>query len=174
VSVVLVILAARLATADRALARAQGAIAALKPKAAAEAYAKARRWGITNDLWYSRQSLVESGRARDPITALVAWQQALESGVRATQTAGDPHNAWYHLASLYARQNDYPRTEQCLRNAIASSPNWFKPHWMLAQVLNTRQRREEALAEAELAADLNARKNPEVAQTLAQIQNSKK
>ena len=49
-----------------------------------------------------------------------------------------------------------------LRQAILSSPTWFKPHWMLAQVLMTRGRREEAEAEAKLAVILNGGKNPEV------------
>ena len=81
------------------------------------------------------------------------WQQALEAGYRATKTADDPHNAWYSLATLHARQNDYLQTEQCLRQAIASSPNWFKPHWMLAQVLMTKGHREQVLAEARLDPD---------------------
>jgi tetratricopeptide (TPR) repeat protein len=104
--------------------------------------------------------------ALDPVSALRAWQQALEAGYRATKTADDPHNAWYSLATLHARQNDYQQTEQCLRQAIASSPNWFKPHWMLAQVLMTKGHREQALAEGKAAVDLNGGKNPEVARVL--------
>ena len=53
-----------------------------------------------------------------------------------------------------------------LRQAIASSPNWFKPHWMLAQVLMTKGHREQALAEGRVAVDLNGGKNPEVARVL--------
>src|SRR6185436_10477535 len=107
--------------------------------------------------------------ALDPVAALRAWQQALEAGYRSTQTAEDPHNAWYSLATLHARQNDYQRTEQCLRAAIASSPNWFKPHWMLAQTLMSRGRREEALGEARRAAELNGGKNPEVAAVVEKL-----
>jgi tetratricopeptide (TPR) repeat protein len=113
---------------------------------------------------------VASAKALDPLTALIAWQQSLESGFRATKTAEDPHNAWYQMASLYARQNDFPRTEQCLRAAIATSPNWFKPHWMLARALLTQNRREEAKREAALAAELDNGKNPEVARTHIETQ----
>jgi O-antigen ligase len=172
VSAVFLFFAVRLLIADRTMAIVQADLAALKPRDAAIAYERARRWGITADLWYSRQASVTASKALDPVTALLAWQQSLESGVRATTSAEDPLNAWYQMASLYARQNNFERTERCLRAAIASSPNWFKPHWMLAQVLATARRRDEALREAALAADLDGGKNPEVTQTLAQIEKS--
>jgi len=57
--------------------------------------------------------------------------------------------------------------------AIASSPNWFKPHWMLAQVLTAKGRRGQALAEAQVAADLDGGKNPEVAQVLRGLVQNK-
>ena len=44
---------------------------------------------------------------------------------------------------------------------------------MLAQVLQTKGRREEARSEAALATDLDGGKNPEVARTLAQIMAKK-
>ena len=74
------------------------------------------------------------------------------AGLRATQTAEDPFNAWYNLSVLYATRNDSAGAERSLRSAIAANPTWFKPHWMLAQVLSTRGNREEARAEAALAA----------------------
>ena len=77
------------------------------------------------------------------------------------------------MATLHARQNDFAQTERCLREAIASSPNWFKPHWMLAQVLEAKGRREQALAEAQVAADLDGGKNPEVLQVLQGLMQSK-
>jgi len=57
--------------------------------------------------------------------------------------------------------------------AIASSPNWFKPHWMLAQVLTAKDRREQALAEAQLATDLDGGRNPEVTQVLRGLAQNK-
>ena len=41
-------------------------------------------------------------------------------------------------------QNNMAGTEQCLRAAIAAHPTWFKPHWMLAQVLRLQGRDQEA------------------------------
>jgi len=66
------------------------------------------------------------------------------------------------VAWLHARSGDVPLTEQSLRASIACSPNWFKPHWMLAQILRREGHMEEARAEEERAAYLNAGKNPEV------------
>jgi len=52
-----------------------------------------------------------------------------------------------------------------LRNAIAWAPNWFKPHWTLAQVLELTSRHSEAITEAATAVQLNAGHNLEVTQT---------
>jgi O-antigen ligase len=168
-SAALVVFAIRLLVADRMLVRVRTDLEAGQIVEAAKAYQRARDWGLSADLWYSRQMAGAALKASDPVNALMGWQQALESGGQATKTSDDPHNAWYSLASLHARQNDFEPTERCLREAVKSSPNWFKPHWMLAQVLQTKGRREEARMEAALAADLDGGKNPEVARTLAQI-----
>jgi tetratricopeptide (TPR) repeat protein len=163
ISVVLLVFAARLLVADAWMARTRADFAAGRPRDATLSYRRARDWGIAADIWYSRQAMATA-------TDLAGWQQALESGVRATRTAGDPHNAWYQLATLYARQNKAADTERCLRQTIAAAPNWFKPHWILAQVLLAAHRLDEARAEAALAVDLDGGKNIEVAQTLQQIQ----
>jgi O-antigen ligase len=169
VSVALIVFAIRLLVADRMLIHVRANLEAGEVIDAAKAYQRVRNWGLDADLWYSRQMAAAAVKASDPTSALRAWQQALESGVRATRNSDDPYNAWYSLASLYARQNDFAPTERCLREAIKSSPNWFKPHWMLAQVLQTKGRHEEARAQAALAADLDGGKDPEVARTLAEI-----
>lgn len=169
VSVALAVFAIRLLVADRMLVHVRTELEAGEVIEAAKTYQRVRNWGLDADLWYSRQMAAAAVKALEPTTALRAWQQALESGVRATRNSDDPYNAWYSLASLYARQNDFAPTERCLREAIKSSPNWFKPHWMLAQVLQTKGRHEEARAQAALAADLDGGKDPEVARTLAQI-----
>jgi tetratricopeptide (TPR) repeat protein len=173
ISLTLITFAIRLLVADSTLAQVRKALETRDTTAAAIAYQRARTWGLTADLWYSREMAAAAVKATDQRSALQAWQQALESGVRATSTSDDPHNAWYSLATLHARENDFDPTERCLRAAIASSPNWFKPHWMLAQVLQTEGHREEARKEATAAADLDGGRNPEVAQTLARIMANK-
>jgi O-antigen ligase len=168
------ILAARLLVADWKLERVKADLIASNPPAATLEYSRVRRLGMNADLWYSRQMAAAALKATNPVSALKAWQQALEAGVRATNTADDPNNAWYSLAALHARQNDFVPTERCLRAAVASSPNWFKPHWMLARVLMATGRRQEADVEAGLAVTLNAEKDPEVVETLAKIRGQGK
>ena len=158
--------AARIAFADRALALAQRDLAAGNLAAAAAHYQAS---GQTSDLWYSRALFAAAQSAPKIGDRLQALHRSSIAGVRATRTAEDPFNAWYSLSSIRAAQNDAAGTEQCLRAAIAAHPNWFKPHWTLAQVLRIESRGEEAEREAALAADLDGGKHPEVARTLQEL-----
>ncbi len=158
--------AVRLALADHALALVQHDLAAGNFAAAAAHYEES---GQTSDLWYSRALLAAAQKAPNIGDRLQALYRASQAGERATRTAEDPFNAWYSLSSIRAAQNNAAGTEQCLRAAIAAHPTWFKPHWTLAQVLYLESRKDEALREAELAADLDGGKHPEVARTLQEI-----
>jgi O-antigen ligase len=169
---VLVVFAVRLSLADRALAVVARCLENARLQQAVRAYQAVRRLqlpGGSADLWYSRRLAAFIQTAPDPIQRIQAWPQAVEAAIAATRTAEDRHNAWYNLAAFYATQNDAQRAEAALRSAIACAPNWFKPHWMLAQVLRAGGRPREALEEASLAAELNGGKNPEVARTLEEI-----
>ncbi len=144
--------AVRLLVADAALAAAQREIAS--GVAGGRAYRVVLRWqlsGTGDDISYSRAMQELSTRSPIFATRLAARQQALEAGIRAVSSAEDRSNAWYNLAGLLAGNNDTAGVEHALRSAIAWAPNWFKPHWTLAQVLALTGRREEALAEARAA-----------------------
>jgi len=171
-AVALVYAAARIEVADHALALAQRGLASGRLQEAAAQYSRYDRWrlpGASADLWYSRALMVAAQKAPSPLVQLQALAQSGAAALRATRTAEDPFNAWYSLAALCATQNDAVGAERSLRAAIAANPNWFKPHWTLAQVLLLEGRVPEAWREAALAADLNAGKNPEVARTLEEI-----
>ena len=155
----------RLWIADRDLQLVRRSLDQGKPQEAAVLYQRARKWappGVSSDLWYSRAM---AAYAATPL----AWLQSLEAGIRATQSAEDRQNAWYSLAALYAGQNDSARTEASLRAAAGIAPNWFKPHWMLAQVLRAEGRLREAVAQADRAAELDGGKHREVAKTRREI-----
>jgi Tfp pilus assembly protein PilF len=100
---------------------------------------------------------------------VAAGREAMAAAIRSTRNAEEPQNAWLNLAFFYGRQNDFPHTESALRAAIRAAPNWYKPHWLLAQVLRAGGRLPEASGEAALAADLDGGKDAEVARTLAEI-----
>lgn len=172
VSAALAIFAVQLLLADGALAEVDRLIRDGRLGDSAVAYQRVERWsppGMRTDLWYSRTIAGAVQRTKNPNEAIPAWQQALAAGVRAAGTAEERQNAWFSLAHLYAYQNDFPHTEQSLRASISCGPNWFKPHWVLAQVLRSAGRLEEARAEAALAANLNAGKNQEVARTYDEL-----
>ena len=143
------VFAIRLLVADHALAVTQGRMDSGNPGAAAESYRTTLRWkpaGASADLYYSRGMSNLAARTQVFAIQLSASQQAFEAGVRAASTSEDRQNAWYNLAELFARQNDPVDMERSLRTAIAWAPNWFKPHWSLAQLLEIAGRHDEAVS----------------------------
>jgi tetratricopeptide (TPR) repeat protein len=169
---VLVYFGVRLWMAESALAAVRRDLDAGRIAAAADRYAEYERWrwpGSSADLWYSRRLAQIAGSNAAPLIRMEAFEQAGLAAQRATQTTEAAFNAYYNLAAFYARRNDFARTEQCLRAAISCAPNWFKPHWMVAQVLQAASRLQEAEAEAATAVALDDGKHPEVTGTLERI-----
>jgi hypothetical protein len=139
---------------------------------AANRYAAYEHWrwpGASADLWYSRRLAQIAGTSAQPIIRVQALQQAGLAAQRATQTTEAAFSAYYSLAAFYARKNDFVHTEESLRAAISYAPNWFKTHWMLAQVLQAASRLKEAEMEAALAVALDGGKHQEVTSTLDHI-----
>ena len=172
VAIALLYCAVRYTVADSALALARRAIDAGDTRTAGvhfERYSRRRFPGASADLWYSRAMLNLSRQRGDA----AAFAHASGVALQATRTVEDPFNAWYSEALFDAARNDAAQTEQSLRSASNAHPNWFKPHWTLAQVLRLSGRWDEAEQEAALAADLNGGKHPEVARTLVEIRASR-
>jgi O-antigen ligase len=171
-AVALVGFAFALVYADASLARVARLIHAGEAGQAASVYQQqVERWGppgMRTELWYSRAMVGAAGHASDGVAA---FRQGLEAAFRAAQSAEDRENAWLNLAVLYGRQNDAAHAMESLRSAIACAPNWYKPHWLLAQVFWVEGRKQEACAEAALAADRNGRQDPAVARTAAEFCN---
>jgi O-antigen ligase len=165
--------ATRMLVADVFLAAAHRQIQSEDARGAAQAYQAELRWqlrGTGSDLNYSRAMQQLASHSQDLATQLQARQQAMEAGIRATSTAEDRQNAWFNLATLFAAENNVAATERSLRNAIAWSPNWFKPHWSLAQLLEMTNRHSEALLEARAAVERNGGHDPEVTETLRKLE----
>jgi len=163
---------ARLLLADYSLQRVKNDLDNRRVAAAANDYARVIQWypaGSSADLFYSRGMAALAREASTGLDKVGASEEALNAAVRATRTSEDRMNAWYNLAALYATRNDAGAVERSLRASITVAPNWFKPHWVLAQVLSAARRPQEAAAEAVVAADLDGGKHPEVNRTLDQI-----
>jgi O-antigen ligase len=172
IPIVFVVFAARLILADRAMALAERRIESGDVAGAAEAYRTVQRWapaGDAGDLHYSRSMTHLASTTPVFATSVAAAAQAVESGIRATQTAEDRQNAWYNLATIAALRNDPSWVESSLRHAIVCAPNWFKPHWTLSQFLELAGRHAEARHEAALAMELDGGHDPEVTETSNRI-----
>lgn len=142
-----------LGSARRAMDRGQAGLAA-------ELVDRARERGVSADLYFSRRFL----------TAKI-WPAAIRAAASAPETGDDPQNALVNLAAFKATANDARGVEETLREAIAAAPNWYKPHWLLAQVLELGGRMPEAKVEAQAAADRDGGKHPEVEQSLERIRS---
>jgi O-antigen ligase len=153
----------RLTTSDLALKQAQRDLDAGRIEKSVAAYATSQRWhpgGSSDDLYFSRALAGASGNASN---------QAFLLARSAAETSEERQNAWYNLAGFYAARNDAAGVESCLRRSVDASPNWFKSHLALAQLLLLSGRRAEAVAEADRAANLDGAKDPEIAKFLQSV-----
>ncbi len=174
-SVLFLLFALRLLAYDRNLAVTRQRVDAGDIAGAINVHRDARRWqppGASSDLWYSRAMWNAAMTTTLVLPKLLAVRESWDAAVRATATAEDRPDAFYSLAALYATRNDAANVEASLRRSIEWSPNWFKPHWLLAKLLAAERRYSEAQAEAARAALLNGGKNPEVVQTEEEIRRS--
>jgi tetratricopeptide (TPR) repeat protein len=162
---------AQLAVADALLASARNRLAAGDATGGMERYESYRHWsapGPAADLWYAQTLLASANSAASLPLRIQIVGAAGTAALRATR-GEDPFTAWYTVAALYALQNDANRSEDSLRSAIAASPNWFKPHWVLSQLLAQQGRLAEAAQEAATALDLDGGKHAEVRATFDAI-----
>lgn len=107
-----------------------------------------------------------------PAPSFECWRIATLAAGNATRTADDTANAWYNLAIFTALRNDVAGTRAALLEASRISPNWFKPHWILAELLARQGNIKEASAEASRALRLDAAKNPEVIAAAARLRTN--
>ena len=170
----LLYVAARLASADHTLAQVRRDLDQQDLDRAIVHYRNYQRYrlpGESADLWYSRRMLNIALHADNPALRTAATLQAEAAARKATETVDDRFNAWYNLAVISGLQNNGSGAAQCLRAAIAAGPNWYKPHWSLAQVLRAQGRVEEAHKEAITGLELDGGKHPEVTRTLTGIRD---
>jgi len=174
IAIVLAAHGIRLLAADRALFDVRRHLDGGRLEEGVRAYDRRAGWSRAPDLWFSRR-LAEAGRTSgQALAGAQAFEHAFQAARRATESAEDRHNAWYNLATFCALRNDAVCVEQSLRETIAWAPNWFKPHWTLAQVLLIGGRTGEAEREAALAVELNGARNKEVSETLEMIRRKGK
>lgn len=164
----------RLWKADYAMGRARSAATRGDLDTVVTQGGAARRlfpWGGTYSLAFSRllgnlsmnSSLAPSSRA-----FLLALAE--DSARAALPVAANPQLVGVHLASLYVVEGRWAEAEGALDAAIRAAPHWYRPRWLLAELLSQQGRQQQAAQEARLALLLGAREHPEVAARCLQIE----
>jgi hypothetical protein len=113
--------------------------------------------GASADVWYSRSWLEVARGATGPDVEAEALAIAEQAAARATENAEEPFLAWYNLAQIAIFERKVDDAEQDLRMAIATHPNWYLPHRVLAQELLRQSRIGEAQKEIAIAGELGRR-----------------
>lgn len=167
----LALIAVRLFVSDQALASASAALDRGDLAHARIARQREVKWqlpGSSSDVYYSRRVADFARSSADLNLKAQAVRDAFAAAESAPRTSEETANAWYNLAAFMSLTNSAPDVERSLRQAIAAAPAWYKPHWILAQLLVTERRMDDARREAELAYARNGTA-PEVRRTLENI-----
>ncbi|HVW07364.1 MAG TPA: O-antigen ligase family protein [Bryobacteraceae bacterium] len=125
--------------------------------------------GAADDLYASRMLQLACQKRTDLASYVSCIQQTLQAAAHALKTDDDLANAWYNVAMLSAVQRNMIGTRRGLMEASKASPNWFKPHWTLANLLSQSGEKTQAQAQAARAAFLDSNRDPEVVETLAKL-----
>jgi putative inorganic carbon (hco3(-)) transporter len=171
-AIVLCMVAFRMVQADAELGTAQRLMGHPDRRATVRAYQRAvehRSTGVTADLYFSRAWAQIASTSPDVLSRLYFSQMAAESATLAVQSPEQLQNGWYNLAEIAATRNDSATVESSLRAAIETAPNWFKPHWALARLLQAQGRTGEAQLEARRVSDLYGGTDAEVSASLSEI-----
>jgi O-antigen ligase len=175
-AVILAVYAVRFIVADHALAGASASLDRGDLQNSISEYGRSVQWalpGSSADLYYSRRLADFVHKTSDFRIKAQALRAAYTAALNATHTSEERSNAWYNLAGFLATTDSPADVERSLRESIAAAPNWYKPHWVLAQLYLVQKRLDDAQREAEIAVQCNG-KAPEVLNTLENIRTAQR
>jgi O-antigen ligase len=159
-AVLLLAVAASLATQDFFWSNLEDAVVDKDMHAAELSYASATTLaaGMPGyELWGSREFATLARSLGNSADAASAWRRAGEASALAEQRGEERFSAAYQSSVLAIASGDLPRGEAKARDAIALAPNWYKPHLLLAQILQAGGNAAESSREARVSADLGWR-----------------
>jgi len=165
----------QLVRADWVLQRVRNRIVDGEPRQALtkyEQYLAVKPSGLYADLWFSRE-MMSAAASAPPEQAQELWANGRKAALRATERSETPQNAWYNLATLQAEEGDVEGTQESLRAAAEIAPQWYKPRWMLAQVLLTTGDLNEAKPLVRRAYELTGGGNEEVRTAWERLENTR-
>lgn len=130
--------------------------------------------GMYTGLWFSREMYVQAIANSDPQARETLWSAGKQAAEQALHESETPQSAAYSLAMYYAEEGNATKVEESLRAAAAAAPHWYKPYWMLAQVLDISGKREQALEPIRRAMELSGGQIEEVRATWERISAASK
>jgi hypothetical protein len=161
-----------LVRADFLLQKVRESIPPSEPARTVELYQQfldAKPAGMYTDLWFSREMYVAAIANSDAQARDTLWRAGKEAAVRAQRKSETPQSAAYSLAMFYAEEGNPPKVEEALRAATIAAPQWYKPYWMLAQVLDLSGKRAQAVEPIRRAMELCGNQVEEVRATWERI-----
>jgi O-antigen ligase len=126
------------------------------------------RLGI-QDVWLSQAFLSSAESSKEPAAQRYALSAARESAILGTRSAADHHNALMNLAMTEWGLEQFDDAERNLRATIVIAPRWFRPRWLLAELLRARQDLEGSRAQASIALQLGGDQFPQIKKALQEI-----
>jgi O-antigen ligase len=120
-----------------------------------------------DDLWLSRQfSLFRQSAAASPhpscVVSLTASAMAMVASASAERHSDEPFLALYQSALLAIESGDSAKGAAKLRDVIRRAPTWFKPHFVLSQLLIVNNQLDDGAAETAKAARLAGKHREEI------------
>jgi O-antigen ligase len=107
------------------------------------------------ELYLSREMALLARSRNGTLDAAGAWSLAATAANAAEQRGEESFSAAFQASVLALASSDLPRAEQKARAAIALAPNWYKPHLLLAQLLQAAGKPADAATEQRLGVSLN-------------------
>ncbi len=105
------------------------------------------------ELWASRKFATLGRALANTPDAAIAWSKASEAAALAEARGEERFNAAWQNAILGIASGDLVKGERETREAIRLAPNWHKPHLLLAQIMQSVNRNQEAAAEFQASID---------------------
>ncbi len=154
---VFIVVGALLAVSDAQYSKLQDAVDAKDFAAANAAWsaASAYSFGMPGyELWSSREMATLARALRKSPLSATAWSKARDASTLAEKQGEERFSAAYQSAILAVAAGDVAGAEAKARATIGMAPNWYKPHLLLAQILQATGRNDEAGQEARLSSEL--------------------
>ena len=147
-----------LAVPDAADLRVSAAVSNNDFAAATAAFRTSMSWsfGLPGyELYLSREMALLARALAGTPEAAQAWNLAATAAHAAEQRGEERFSAAFQASVLALASSDLPQAEREARAAIALAPNWYKPHLLLAQLLQAAGKPADAAAEQRIGLSLN-------------------